>query len=166
MRFGEILAWDTKDKAKVGERYVFSDKYKAVADIKEHGEKRILDYQEVTVDTLECTADRDYPFYASNPSVLGTMFQFALEVLEDEPKYRPYESCDEMKDDYKQRFNVRCGDNPPFIWVVDKETEAEELIITFGKNVVRTGIGRYLLKDIFEKAEYLDHTPCGKRIDI
>ena len=164
MRFGKLLTCETKDIAEVGKKYVFGDNYKIMKSI-QHGDEKYENIWFVKLSTLGYVSDSSFPFNSTESTPIGNMFQFALEVLEDELKYRPYKSCDEMKEDYKQRFNVRCGDNPPFIWVADKEYKAEELIIVFGDSTVRTGIEIYSLEDIFEKTEYLDHTPCGKRID-
>jgi len=163
MKFGEILTWETRDKAIFGKKYVFSDKYKALVDIKEHGGERILLYHnDVKIDTMTFTKDTDSPFYSGNPSEIGTMFQFILEILDEEPQYRPYESCDEMIADFKERFKdyEEAKFRIPLIWTRGRDNPVPSLIDCFSYFDEETFIS-YFDGCVYE----IDGSPVGKRID-
>lgn len=161
MKFGEILLCTNIEKAVIGDKYIFSDKLKPLVEIKKNGELA-LEAWGVTVQkaTLSRVSDEDvFPFEPS----CGGYYQFALEVRE-EKVYRPYESLEELIEDYKRRFNVKCGNNPPFIWVKTK-SEMTELIIGFEGCHVRTSSYDFYLSDLFTEAVFMDGSPCGKKVE-
>lgn len=87
--------------------------------------------------------------------------------IKPEPKYRPYESTEEMIEDFVKRFVHK--DIPkyarPFIWVRGKYTPFDFVITVYGKEAVFFNIGsRHELKQLFEEFEYLDGTPVGKLV--
>ena len=90
-----------------------------------------------------------------------------------EDKYRPYESTDEMIEDFKERakkhYNANFFKCPMFhtsIWVKDKKSNSKYLISAFGEiDVYLSSIDEYSLELLFEDFTYLDGSPCGKKIE-
>ena len=94
-----------------------------------------------------------------------------------EDKYRPYESTDEMIEDFKERakkhYNANFFKCPMFhtsIWVKEKNNGDKYLITGFIKddlNIYCVLIGTCFvsLGVLFKSYTYLDGTPCGKKIE-
>lgn len=87
--------------------------------------------------------------------------------VKEEPKCRPYESSDEMIED----FCKRAGLEPtsilmPAIWLVDKYSKAKRMIISFVGDYVYTHFenrfDKWTLSELFDLLTYLDGSPVGK----
>lgn len=96
------------------------------------------------------------------------LFYLVEEPAED--KYRPYETTDEMIEDFKERAKA-YGANPfkcpmfnSSIWVKDKKTDCKSLITDSSKDMVFFSDTRFTTEELFDKYIYLDGTPCGKKI--
>jgi hypothetical protein len=162
MKFGELLTCETKDKAEVGKKYIFGDNYKIMKSI-QHGDEKYGDNPAfVKLSTLKYVSDIPYPFNSAEASSTGSMFQFALEVLDKEPQYRPYESCDEMIADFKERFKdyEEAKFRIPLIWTRGRDNPVPSLIDCFSYFDEETFIS-YFDGCVYE----IDGSPVGKRID-
>ena len=115
------------------------------------------------------TENNVYRFSDSN-GLDYSLFYLVEEPEED--KYRPYETTDEMIEDFKERakkhYNANFFKCPMFhtsIWVKDKKSNSKYLISVFGKtDVYLSSIDEYSLELLFEDFTYLDGTPCGKKL--
>lgn len=88
--------------------------------------------------------------------------------VKEEPKYRPYESIEELINDFCERsYAKRSPMGEPYIWVKNKETGIKDLITGFDEKsvTVRIGVSWYSENLIFEDYTYLDGSPCGKKIE-
>ena len=102
---------------------------------------------------------------------------FYLVGAPEEDKYRPYETTDEMIEDFKERakkhYNANFFKCPMFhtsIWVKEKNNGDKYLITGFIKddlNIYCVLIGTCFvsLGVLFKSYTYLDGTPCGKKIE-
>ena len=96
---------------------------------------------------------------------------FYLVEEPEENKYRPYETTDEMIEDFKERakkhYNANFFKCPMFhtsIWVKNKKTDCKSLITDFSKDMVFFSDTRFTTEELFDKYTYLDGSPCGKKI--
>lgn len=95
-------------------------------------------------------------------------FFFIREVIEEKPKYRPYESCDEMVEDFKKRF---CSHTTipqfamPLIWVMPKKCLKPKMLITSYDDELVTleGVYNKSFEELFNYYTYLDGSPIGKK---
>ena len=95
---------------------------------------------------------------------------FYLVGAPEEDKYRPYETTDEMIEDFKERakkhYNAnffKCPMFYPSIWLKSKENGDKPLCTYFGVSNVLVGMKYFSLETLFKKYTYLDGSPCGKK---
>lgn len=92
-------------------------------------------------------------------------FDYRIKPTEE---YRPYEDCDEMIEDFNERFRadsyvIRGGDLP-LIWVKHKQTGKRQLLTSFGKTLVdMSDVNGTSVEELFKDYEYLDGTLIGKK---
>lgn len=95
--------------------------------------------------------------------------------------YRPYKDANEMVADFLERYNAFNGNanakNPmykPLIWVRDKLTRQEYLIVSLNSNKIvlvdnptaaKTQKFPFDMKFLIGAFDYLDGSPCGKLLD-
>lgn len=95
--------------------------------------------------------------------------------------YRPYKDANEMVADFLERYNAFSGnanaENPmykPLIWVRDKLSRQEYLIVSFNSNKIvlvdnptaaKTQKFPFDMKFLIGAFDYLDGSPCGKLLD-
>ena len=150
MKYGEILDFRTKDKAIVGKRYIFSDNLFYISNSPKDFYVSIL---------KKVREDKSLPFLSDH----SESYQFAREIIEEEPKYRPYRDTDELK----ANFFKDCPDidkrHRPAIWVVSHDgTELEITGFSYDDNhVLIHNAGAYTMEDLFKDYKYLDGSPCG-----
>ena len=148
------------DEVKVGSKGYFADKLETLrAFVSENEVPRTL--VEVLGEEYERRFDE-----GGNPWNL-----FYLVEEPEEETYRPYETTDEMIEDFKERAKAyganffKCPMFNPTIWVKDKKSNSKYLISAFGEtNVYLSSIDEYSLELLFEDFTYLDGSPCGKKI--
>lgn len=149
MKYGEILDFRTQDKAVVGKKYVLGEHLFQIATSPEDYDVRIL---------AKVGEDKNFPFLSEK----GFKYQFAREIIEEEPKYRPYKDTAEMIEDFKGRFNV--GVPPyamPMIWITYKDIKDCRLITGFMGNAVVFTASALGMNDLYVRYTYLDGSPCG-----
>lgn len=120
-----------------------------------------------------CDTDKERRFTAKAvPSGSVETFPFFYLVEDPKPKkeYRPYESTDELMEDFRKRI---CGfayeGNLPFVWIKEKNGGDGYLITGFIKDDSNTycvliGTCFISLAVLFESYTYIDGSPCGKKI--
>lgn len=98
-------------------------------------------------------------------------FDYRIKPEVKEPQYCPYESVDEMIEDYKERFNVNIQPYiMPTIWVQLRFDKFLKLpIIGYCNGGVRIGNkddnDDWITFDyLFDIYTYLDSSPCGKLV--
>lgn len=94
--------------------------------------------------------------------------------IKKEPTYRPYESVNEMLDDFCERCREhgmtvsRSSMGEPFIWLLSKDRKAIKLVTGFTE---MNNLKVYLngspttFKYIFDEYTYKDGSPCGKKVE-
>ena len=152
------------DKAKAGSKGYFADNLAVLEAKVEQGE--ILELKKI----LGKNEDRRFRVSAENASITLEYAFFYLVEEPEEEKYRPYETTDEMIEDFRERAKAyganffKCPMFNPTIWVKDKKSNSKYLISAFGETNVLIG-GKYLSSEmLFEDFTYLDGTPCGKKL--
>ena len=153
---------------KIGSKGYYAD---SLAELKRRVENEDkLAYGEVTrIHDKDCL----YRFRIDN--IIDTALFYLVEEF-TENKFRPYSNPDEMIEDFKRRYNSRCGwsgkDNPmyPMIWIKSKATGFRHLITDYGdddncshcnKSSIWIGTLPIKFKELYENYTYLDGTPCG-----
>lgn len=149
MKYGEILDFRTQDKAVVGKKYVFGEHMFQIATSPEDYDVRIL---------AKVGEDKNFPFLSEK----GFKYQFAREIIEEEPKYRPYKNTDELKADFFKDCPDMGKRHRPAIWVVTL-TGSEIQIEGFYDNCKEVLINGeyYSMQELFDCFTYLDGSPCG-----
>ena len=150
------------DEVKIGSKGYFAD---SITELK----NKVKDEEPSEVGKVY-TENNVYRFSDSN-GLDYSLFYLVEEPEED--KYRPYETTDEMIEDFKERakkhYNANFFKCPMFhvsIWVKDKKSNSKYLISAFGEiDVYLSSIDEYSLELLFEDFTYLDGTPCGKKIE-
>ena len=146
------------DEVKAGSKGYFADSINVL---------RKLVEKNANLEVLRKVDEEDSPYRFVKD---GT--QYALFYLVEEPqeeKYRPYESTDEMIEDYKERIKAygavpfRCPMFMQNIWIMEGGV-SKHLITDFSKIIVNTSRNTISLEDLFNGFTYLDGTPCGKKI--
>ena len=153
------------DKAKAGSKGYFAYNLAALEKTAEAGDGQPYELAEISGKDESCR------FALKDER--GELLYFALFYLVEEPeeeKYRPYETTDEMIEDFRERAKAyganffKCPMFNPTIWVKDKKSNSKYLISAFGETNVLIG-GKYLSSEmLFEDFTYLDGTPCGKKL--
>lgn len=150
MKYGEILDFRTQDKAVVGKKYVFSDVLYYISTSPENYDAGIL---------AKVGKDENFPFLSQE----GYTYQFAREIIEEKPKYRPYKDTYEMIADFSRRAGL--SDSPLFsssIWLEEKGTDECFLIVKFCESKVFFVNDFYhTMEEILNCFTYLDGSPCG-----
>ena len=98
-------------------------------------------------------------------------YTFIREVIEEPPKYRPYNDTNEMIEDFKKRF---CSNTTipkhsmPLIWLNNRNIRCRFLVATFGDDSVHLNGNEIYswmnMRDLFRYMEYLDGSPVGKEV--
>lgn len=156
MKYGPIICNPNSEEAKrlVGKKIVGCWSYNTLDNMSD-------ELIEKTLLRIGCSVN---PFVVDD-----TKFTFIREVIDDSPKYRPYETVDELVADWKAKASTRFVSHDlrmPPIWV--KKTLERWMITGFDKDGgCNVFIGYYwvTLEELFEKFTYLDGTPCGKEVD-
>ena len=153
------------DEVKVGSKGYFAD---SITELK----NKIKDEEFSEVGKVY-TENNVYRFSDSN-GLDYSLFYLVEEPAED--KYRPYETTDEMIEDFKERakkhYNANFFKCPMFhtsIWVKEKNNGDKYLITGFIKDDSNTycvliGTCFVSLEVLFKSYTYLDGTPCGKKL--
>lgn len=149
------------DEVKIGSKGYFAD---SITELK----NKVKDEEPSEVGKVY-TENNVYRFSDSN-GLDYSLFYLVEEPEED--KYRPYETTDEMIEDFKERakkhYNANFFKCPMFhvsIWVKNKKTDCKSLITDSSKNMVFFSDTRFTTEELFDKYTYLDGTPCGKKIE-
>lgn len=153
MKYGEILDFRTKDKAVVGKKYVLSDIMFYISNSPEN----------CHVGTLtEIEEYGDFPF-----SDRAVSFQFAREIIEEGPKYRPYKDTAELKADFFEDCPDMGKRYRPSIWVVSNLGSEYEIsgFSNDGQRVFIYCAGGYTMENFFKDFKKLDGSPCGIKED-
>ncbi len=88
----------------------------------------------------------------------------------EQKRYRPFKDCDEMIEHYHKKYKSAVGCDiyfPPLykpnIWVREKDTERDSLIVEYVPYGVTLGgeINRIGLQELFDNFTFLDGSPCG-----
>lgn len=146
MRLGKVLTYKDVDEARrlIGKKVVASDFYAPICD-----DDTACD---CVHDTLKAVhADKVCPFECI--TFYGT--QFIREVIDDEPRYEPYDLSDpEVRDSLRGRwFRDEYGNEVPVS------------LFDYHKNRNVWQVNGYSSKSFLEKCKWLDGTPCGRRAD-
>lgn len=98
-------------------------------------------------------------------------YRFGLFYLVEEPKekkLRPYNSTDEMVEDFKRRFNANVPPYAmPLIWIKAKNTDKKYLIVRFASALticLNVEVYTPTFEDLAEGYTYLDGSPCGMEV--
>ena len=151
------------DEVKVGSKGYFADSITELKNkIKDEDEK----FSEVG---KVYTENNIYRFSDSNG------FDYSLFYIVGAPaedKYRPYETTDEMIEDFKERakkhYNANFFKCPMFhvsVWVKNKQTGCMCLVTDYLERTVFCSEFSYTMEELFDKYTYLDGSPCGKKIE-
>ena len=111
--------------------------------------------------------------YIADMDLIGMMTK--TEEQEDSlenPIYRPFKSCDELIETWKNIMNAVLGLNESFIktdlceptvWVKHKVDGRRRMIVGFGENFVEVGVKAkpITLGRLFEMYTFLNGSPCG-----
>lgn len=97
--------------------------------------------------------------------------------IKKEPTYRPYESVNEMLDDFCERCREhgmtvsRSPMGEPFIWLLSKDEKNIELVTRLDKGDLNRKdtlwLNGYVMtfQAVFENYTYKDGSPCGKKVE-
>lgn len=147
MKYGPIIFDPTSEEAKalIGKKVVGGWSFVAIK----------------TTPEACTTATLSHIYNSGNPF---DGFTFIREIIEDKPTYRPYESCDEMIGDYRDRNGFPSTSNPkfpmPLIWV---KTDTTTELVTAYEDGIACVCGEWMaLDDMFNYYTYLDGSPVGK----
>lgn len=145
MKYGEVLDFRTQNKAVVGKKYIFSDELWVLVN-----NPKIL--QKLSL--MDVLSENSMPFVSST----GYRYQFIREIIEEEPKYRPYKNTDEMIEDFKQRAKIATREmSLPLIWVKSKDSDFRYLLSDFGT----VAVDAINFIELLDDYTYLDGSPCG-----
>lgn len=91
--------------------------------------------------------------------------EYGLFYLVEEPKkeeFRPYQSTDEMVDNFMERFYLLPRIHQlPIIWIKNKDNDQKSFILDYSKTIVTTSTRTMSMEYLFEHYVYLDGSPCG-----
>lgn len=161
MKFGPIICDPNSNEAKClrGKRVVSFRNY---TDFNKSAEER---YSPMVVGILNTDDDM---FVIEDETDNGfVVAPFIAEIIEEKPKYRPYESCEEMVEDFCERFGIVKNDySLPMIWM--KAAQGSKILITAfsgSEEHVSFSDGGYAgMVRIFRDFTYLDGSPVGKEV--
>jgi hypothetical protein len=149
------------DEVKVGSKGYFGDSISGLKNNMEDGKILTVGkiWEENNISRFQTEKGLDYIFF----------------YLVEKPKYRPYESTDEMVEDFKERarkYNasfLKCPMFHPSVWIKEKNSGDKYLITGFIKDdtniyCVLVGTCFISLDILFKSYTYLDGSPCGKKI--
>lgn len=154
VRYGEIICDPTSEEAKklVGKTVIASNVFTDIMEPKWFGRNTLLEINSGDV----------YPFKVGDSNVIYT-YTFIREVIEDEPKYRPYKDTDEMVSDFCERFGFEETDFAvPMIWIRNKVSNARKLLTYFGDDYVKASDVMHDVSYLLHDYTYLDGSPVGK----
>lgn len=150
MKYGKVLDFRTKDKAVVGKKYVYNNIFYKIANSPET----------CFIGVLERVRENEgLPFVFQD----DYNHQFIREIIEEQPKYRPYKDTDEMVEDFKKRTRLVTYDFCyPSIWIKSCDGFVS-LITEFGFGCVWSSVHQVgiSMKELFDSYTYLDGSPCG-----
>lgn len=101
---------------------------------------------------------------------LDDEFKPENKLTETQKQSRPFKDCDEMIEHYHEIYKSAVGCDiyfPPLykpnIWVREKDTERDSLIVEYVPYGVTLGgeINRIGLQELFDNFTFLDGSPCG-----
>lgn len=151
------------DEVKVGSKGCFADN---IDRLKEIVENEIRPFPDVL---KKINAGYDIERFMNKNGTSYVLFYLIEEPKEE--KYRPYESTDEMIEDFKERIKAygaapfRCPMFMQNIWVMDKLKSDKKYLITGFEND-NVGLSNdysfWDFESLFKEFIYLDGTPCGK----
>ena len=168
MKFGKVLTYKDIDEAEklIGKKVIPSDTFreietKADALASRWGRPVIL---------TGVVEGKPFPFRVSN----GTVYQFIREVIDDEPRYEPYDLSDPKTFDievvgYYEPYDLsdkKVRDSLRGRWFrneYDNEVPVRDFYRFKNRSVWY--VNGYSSKIFLEKCKWLDGTPCGRRID-
>lgn len=95
--------------------------------------------------------------------------EYGLFYLVEEPKkeeFRPYQTTDEMVDNFMERFYLLPRIHQlPIIWIKNKDNGQKSFILDYSKTIVTTSTRTMSMEYLFEHYVYLDDSPCGIKED-
>lgn len=157
MKYGPIISNPKSDKVQAlfGKKVFYSDIYSELDDVDDS--MRPLTFRHIVYNA-------EYPFIVEDDNGNQAGFTFIREAIEEKPTYRPYKDCEEMIDDYCERFGVVKTDFAmPMIWVKLDKLERRILLTQFAsESVSLEGISNRTLPELFNVFTYLDGSPVGK----
>lgn len=149
MKFGKVLTYKDIDEAKkiIGKKVVCSDCLKDIEDEEWCSCGILL--------RLEKVDDFNIPFIFHN----GTRYQFIREVIDDEPRYEPYDLSDK-----KVRDSLRGR------WYKFEDTdETREKMVTgfmFSPYTEEWWVNGWDVEGFLKYCHWVDDgTPCGRRVE-
>lgn len=112
------------------------------------------------------------PFVVGDATKVEIKDRFVELSKKEHTAYRPFKSCDELIETWKNMMNKVLGVNESFIktdldeptvWVKQKIDGRRRMIVGFGENFVEFGsMARTVtLKRLFEMYTFFDGSPCG-----
>ena len=154
MKLGKVLTYKNVDEAKklIGKRVVAADTLFG-AENYENLYREALGHGGICLQKV--VEGNPYPFRVSN----GTVYQFIREVIDDEPRYEPYDLSDQkVRDSLRGRW-YKWGDD---------DGEREEMVTRFlsSKFTNKWEVNGWDEKYFLKYCHWIDDgTPCGRRVD-
>lgn len=142
------------DKAEVGKKYWFADHLSSLkATVKEGTDGNLYELTGIDEESHFC-------FKSNNRNAWEFIYPY-------EARYRPYESTDEMIEDFCKRTRFEPTSMlMPVIWLKEKKSNTKRLILGFVGNAVSTNYGTdidtWSLNELFDRFTYMDGSPVGK----
>lgn len=152
MKFGKVLTYNDVDEARelIGKKVIHSDNFKEIG-TKEDILASIWGRPTILTGVNDGPSAL-YPFSLEGNS----RSQFIREVIEDEPRYEPYDLSDpKVRDSLRGRW---------FRDEYDNEVPVRDFYCFKNRSVWY--VNGYSPKDFLEKCKWLDDgTPCGRRVE-
>ena len=154
MKLGKVLTYKNVDEAKklIGKRVVAADTLFG-AENYENLYREALGRGGICLSKV--VEGNPYPFRVSN----GTVYQFIREVIDDEPRYEPYDLSDpKVRDSLRGRWYK----------VEDPDGTREEMVTRFwsSKFTNKWEVNGWDEKYFLKYCHWIDDgTPCGRRVD-
>ena len=112
------------------------------------------------------------PFVAGDKTKVEIKDRLVELLKKEHTAYRPFKSCDELIETWKNMMNKVLGVNQSFIktdldeptvWVKQKIDGRRRMIVGFGDNFVEVGVKAkpITLERMFEMYTFFDGSPCG-----
>lgn len=117
---------------------------------------------------IECSLRGGYYWYECTSTDWDWIhYEYRVKPEPVEPQYRPYKDCEEMIEDYKERFDMPCPSyTMPKIWIQGTgDLKVKRLIYSYGDQCISVVGGLVSLNSAFDNYTYLDGTPVGKLVE-